>query len=164
MCVAAKCLLLQNAQSNLLLSDMNYQAICAAIEVPVNAAVSQIQPAIKIYFDNIIAIPPDATGEYVMVKIMFGLVTESTLSEMLNRARGSLIIRIFTQKNAGARRARKISEAIVSALCQLGESQKNASGVFLRVRDIAGPAFFMDQEQPHFMAQIEASWDATNLG
>lgn len=143
---------------------MNYQAICAALETPLNSAFAALSPPVSIYFDNLIAMPPDPPGEYVMVNITFGLTSETALEESLDRARGAIIIRIFARKGNGGRRARQLAETASCVLKDLGSTKKPATGTFVRVRDISGPMFYMDQEQPHFMARMSASWDATNLG
>lgn len=143
---------------------MNYQAICAAIEVPLNTAFGGLNPPVKIFFDNLIARPPDPPGEYVMVNITFGLTTESAIAKSYDFARGAVIVRVFTRKGNGGLRARQLSEVASCALKTLGESKKPATGVFLRIRNLKGPEFFMDEDQPHFLARITAGWDATNLG
>lgn len=143
---------------------MNYQAICAALEVPLNTAFAALSPPVKIFFDNLVVMSPDAPGEYVMVNITFGLTSETALEESLDRARGAIIIRVFVRKGNGARRGRQLSETASCVLRSLGPTKKSVSGAFVRVKDISGPAFYMDKEEPHFMARLTASWDATNLG
>lgn len=143
---------------------MNHQAICAAIEVPLNNAFKGLTPPVKIFFDNLTIVPPDPPTEYVTVSIAFGLTSESTLTNSLDRARGAVIVRIFTEKNRGGKRARYLSGVASDILNSLGSSQKAAFGVFLRVRDISGPAFYSNEVEPHFMARIAASWDATGCG
>lgn len=143
---------------------MNYQSICAALEAPLNTAFGTLLPPVKIFFDNLIVVPPDAPGEYVRVNIGFGPTTESMLTQSLGHARGAIIIRIFTRKGNGAGRARQLAQVAFCTLRALGETKKPSTGTFVRVRDIAGPRFFMGEQEPHFMTRIEASWDATNLG
>lgn len=143
---------------------MNYQAICAALETPLNSAFASLSPPVKIFFDNLIITPPDPPGEYVMVNLTFGLTSETALGEVLDHARGAIIVRIFTRKGNGGRRARQLAETALSALKPLGSTKKPAAGVFVRVRNFSGPDFYMDEEQPHFMARLTASWDATKLG
>jgi hypothetical protein len=143
---------------------MNHQKICAAIEKPFNTAFKALTPPVKIYFDNVVAMPPDAPGEYVMVNITFGMTSEDGLECLLDRARGAIIVRIFAPKNAGGLRARQLATTARTVLLNMAKTKKTVSGVFLRTRDISGPTFFSDNEQPHFMARIEASWQASDLG
>lgn len=143
---------------------MDHQKICAAIEKPFNDAFKALTPPVKIYFDNVTAMPPDPPGEYVRVNITFGLTSEDGLECLLDRARGAIIIRIFTQKNAGGLRARQLSTTARAVLENMAKTKKTASGVFLRTRDVDGPSFFSDNEHPHFMARLEATWQASDLG
>lgn len=143
---------------------MNYQAICAAIETPFNNAFRGLNPAVKIYFDNVIAVPPDAPGEYVMVNITFGLTTRTSLTSSLDSARGAIVVRIFTAKNAGGLRSRQLSGVAKCVLDSLANTKKTSSGIFLRARDVSGPAFSMDNAEPHFMARLGATWEASDLG
>lgn len=143
---------------------MNYQAICAALETPLNTAFGALTPPVKIFFDNLIAIPPDPPGEYAMVNITFGLTSESTLTKSLDRARGAIIVRIFTEKNRGGRRARQLSETVAQVFQALGDTKRSANGIFVRVHSVSGPTFYMSEEQPHFAVRLSASWDATACG
>jgi hypothetical protein len=143
---------------------MNHQKICAAIEKPFNTAFKGLTPPVKIYFDNVVAMPPDAPGEYVMVNITFGMTSEDTLDCLLDRARGAIIVRIFAKKNAGGKRARELATTARTVLKNLAKTKKGISGIFLRTRDVEGPTFFSDNAQPHFMARVEASWQASDLG
>jgi len=143
---------------------MNYQAICAALESPLNNAFIALTPPVKVFFDNLIVMPPDPPGEYVMVNITFGLTSESTLANSLDRARGAIIVRIFTEKGRGGRRARQLAGVASQVFTDLGATQRPASGTFVRVKDVSGPNFYMDEAQPHFMARLAASWDATACG
>lgn len=143
---------------------MNYQAICAALETPLNNAFAALSPPVKIYFDNLVAMPPDPPGEYAMINITFGLTSESSFDEILDRARGAIIARIYTKKGNGGRRARLLAETISCTLKNFNLGRKSTAGIFVRVSDISGPTFFMDNEEPYFIARISASWSATDLG
>jgi hypothetical protein len=143
---------------------MNYQAICAALEAPLNNAFIALTPPVKVFFDNLIVVPPDPPGEYVRVNITFGLTSESTLTNSLDRARGAIIVRIFTEKGRGGRRARQLAGVASQVFNTLGATKRPATGTFVRVRDVSGPSFYMDETEPHFMARLAASWDATACG
>ena len=80
---------------------MNYQAIRAAVENPLLTAFGALVPAVPVYFDNITAVPPNTTTEYVRVNVTFGITNEPTLTSSVDNARGAIIIRIFTEKGKG---------------------------------------------------------------
>ena len=79
---------------------MRYQAIRAAVESPLQTAFGALSPAVPVFFDNITA-APTATTEYVTVFIEFGLTTEQTLESNLDRIRGTVVIRVYTEKGKG---------------------------------------------------------------
>ena len=80
---------------------MRYQAIRAAIEGPIQTAFGALDPAVPVFFDGITAAPANATTEYVRVNVTFGLTTEVTLTSNLDFARGSVVIRVYSEKGKG---------------------------------------------------------------
>lgn len=146
----------------------DYQKIRAAIEGPLLTVFNSLVPPVPVYFDNVTFVPPDPPGEYVRVNMTFGMMTEESLAGSLDRARGALVIRCFAEKNKGPARVQELVSIAVSVLKQIGRSEKQAAGVFVKVCDISGPSFPMERiEQlepgqsslvPHFQARVEASW------
>lgn len=142
---------------------MNYQAIRASIENPLLSAFGALVPAVPVYFDNITAVPPNTTTEYVRVNITFGITNEPTLTSSVDNARGALIIRIFTEKGRGPARNQTLITTAVNVLETLNNAAKANSGTFMRLGEINGPTFSATEESPHFVGRIETSWVATVL-
>lgn len=142
---------------------MNYQAIRAAIENPLLTAFNDLSPSVPVYFDNITAVPPNTTTEYVRVNVTFGITNEPTLTGSVDFARGAVIIRVFTEKGRGPARNQTLLTTAVDVLETLNETAKTDSGVFFRVSEIEGPTFSADEMSPHFMGRIETGYKATVL-
>lgn len=142
---------------------MNYQAIRASIENPLLTAFGALVPAVPIYFDNITAVPPNTTTEYVRVNITFGITNEPTLTSSVDNARGALIIRIFTEKGRGPAHNQVLLTTAVNVLETLNNSAKASTGTFMRLGEINGPTFSSTEESPHFVGRIDTSWVATVL-
>lgn len=142
---------------------MNYQAIRAAVENPLLTAFSALSPAIPVYFDNITAVPPNTTTEYVRVNVTFGITNEPTLTSSVDTARGAVVIRIFTEKGKGPARNQTLLITAVNALETLNNSTKGTSGVYFKVGAINGPTFSTTEDSPHFVGRIETSYVATVL-
>jgi hypothetical protein len=142
---------------------MNYQSIRASIENPLLTAFGALVPAVPIYFDNITAVPPNTTTEYVRVNITFGITNEPTLTSSVDNARGALIIRIFTEKGRGPARNQVLLTTAVNVLETLNNSAKASTGTFMRLGEINGPTFSSTEESPHFVGRIDTSWVATVL-
>jgi hypothetical protein len=142
---------------------MNYQAIRAAVENPRLTAFSALVPPVPVYFDNITAVPPNTTTEYVRVNVTFGITNEPTLTSSVDNARGAIVIRIFTEKGRGPSRNQTLLTTAVNVLETLNNTAKTTSGVFFRIGEINGPTFSSTEESPHFVGRIDTSYVATVL-
>jgi len=142
---------------------MNYQAIRAAVENPLLAAFGALVPAVPVYFDNITAVPPNTTTEYIRVNITFGITNEPTLTSSVDNARGAIVIRVFSEKGRGPARNQTLVTTAVNVLETLNNSTKGISGVYFKVGAITGPTFSATEEAPHFVGRIETSYVATVL-
>lgn len=142
---------------------MNYQAIRAAVEAPLLTAFNDLSPSVPVYFDNITAVPPNTTTEYVRVNVTFGLTNEPTLTSSVDYARGAVIIRVFTEKGQGPARNQTLITTAANVLETLNDTAKTNSGVFFRLSQLEGPTFSAEETSPHFMGRIEAGYKATVL-
>ena len=142
---------------------MNYQAIRAAVENPLLAAFGALSPAVPVYFDNITAVPPNTTTEYIRVNVTFGITNEPTLTSSVDNARGAIVIRVFSEKGRGPARNQTLVTTAVNVLETLNNSTKGISGVYFKVGAITGPTFSATEEAPHFVGRIETSYVATVL-
>ena len=142
---------------------MNYQAIRASMENPLLTAFNNLSPAVPVYFDNITAVPPNTTTEYVRVNITFGLTNEPTLTSSVDNARGALVIRLFTEKGRGPARNQELVTTAVSVLETINDTAKTTTGVFVKVGEINGPSFSATDESPHFVGRIDTGYVATVL-
>jgi len=142
---------------------MNYQAIRAAVENPLLTAFGALVPAVPVYFDNITAVPPNTTTEYIRVNVTFGITNEPTLTSSVDNARGAIIIRIFTEKGRGPARNQTLLTTAVGVLETINNSTKGTTGVYFKVGPINGPTFSSTEEAPHFVGRIDTSYVATVL-
>jgi hypothetical protein len=150
---------------------VNYQAIRAVLETPLLTAFNSLVPAVPVYFDNVTNVVPDSVDEFVTINIQFGLTTESTLTTSLDRARGVLVVRVYTPKGKGPGRNQQLATTAVTALQTINATGKPGTGVYLRTGSIDGPAFGVgspDQESrraftPFFISRIETDFQAQVL-
>lgn len=142
---------------------MNYQAIRASMENPLLTAFNNLSPAVPVYFDNITAVPPNTTTEYVRVNITFGITNEPTLTSSVDNARGALVIRLFTEKGRGPARNQELVTTAVNVLETLNNTSKTTTGVFVKLGEINGPTFSATDESPHFVGRIDTGYVATVL-
>jgi len=133
------------------------------MENPLLTAFNNLSPAVPVYFDNITAVPPNTTTEYVRVNITFGLTNEPTLTSSVDNARGALVIRLFTEKGRGPARNQELVTTAVNVLETINDTSKTTTGVFVKVGDINGPSFSATDESPHFVGRIDTGYVATVL-
>tara|TARA_Y100000361_G_scaffold15888_1_gene12523 strand:+ start:698 stop:1129 length:432 start_codon:yes stop_codon:yes gene_type:complete len=143
---------------------MRYQAVRAAVESPLQTAFGALSPAVPVFFDNITATPANATTECVKVSISFGLTTEQTLESNLDRIRGSIVIRVYTEKGKGPARNQTLIDTAVSTLLSLSASTRAATGVYLRPGVIDGPVFSTTETSPHLVGRISTGFTAEDHG
>jgi hypothetical protein len=142
---------------------MNYQAIRAKVEDPLLTAFGNLSPAVPVYFDNITAVPPNTTTEYVRVNVTFGLTNEPVLTSSVDNARGSVVIRVFSEKGQGPARNQTLITTAVGVLETINDTAKPNTGTFFRVGEINGPTFSATEAAPHFVGRIDTSFVATVL-
>jgi len=133
------------------------------MESPLLTAFNNLVPPVPVYFDNITAVPPNTTTEYVRVNITFGLTNEPTLTSSVDNARGALVIRIFTEKGRGPARNQQLITTAVNALETINDTAKTTTGVYVKLGEINGPTFSATEESPHFMGRIDTGYTATVL-
>ena len=143
---------------------MRYQQIRAAIESPIQTAFGALSPAVPVFFDNITAAPANSTTEYVRVSIDFGLTTEQTLEGNLDRIRGSVVIRVYTEKGKGPARNQALINEAVTTLLSLSASTRAATGIYLRPGAINGPALSVTEGAPHLVGRIDTGFIAEDHG
>lgn len=139
---------------------MNYQAIRAKIEGPLLTAYNSQIPAIPVYFDNITAVPPDPPSEYVRVNLMFGVMSECTLENSLDYARGAIVVRCYGAKGKGPARVQELISIAVNVINQINAARKNSTDTYVRIKEISGPVFPPTENLAHFIARIDAGWEA----
>ena len=142
---------------------MNYQAIRAAVENPILTAFTNLSPSVPVFFDNITAAPLGSVTEYVLVNIIFGITNETTLNSSVDNAKGSIVIRVYSEKGKGPARSQTLITTAVGVLETLNDTAKTNSGVFFRTGDIDGPTFSTTEDPPLFEGRIDTSYIATVL-
>ena len=142
---------------------MNYQAIRAAVDGPILPAFNNLTPSVPVYFDNITAVPPNTTTEYVRINVTFGITTDPTLTTSLDNVRGAIVIRVFTEKGRGPARNQELLTTAVNTLKTIQDTGKTTTGVFFSIGEINGPSFSTTDESPHFVGRIDTGYVATDL-
>jgi hypothetical protein len=143
------------------------QSIRRMYEQPVEAALGALTTAIPVFTDNRYYAEDDATSEFALCRLNFGLMTEPSLATPgcgdSSWIRGTLIVEIFTPKGNGPGRPQAAAEAVWDALCQINTGLSPELGIRARVGQISGPTFQPLQGRPHYMARVSCAISCTYM-
>ena len=138
---------------------MTYQAVRAFFEAPVIAAYAALTPPLPVYVDNQLYEDFSATTEFALLRLNFGLTTESTITTDLDWIRGSLVLEIYNAKGIGPGRGQTLITTGINALRALNPGTA-VGGVRGKIGPITGPSFFSLDGQPHYLTRISAGFEA----
>lgn len=134
------------------------QTIRRAIEEPVETALAALTPPIPVFTDNRLYDEDDATSEFCLVRISFGLMSDTTIGFCgdVEQIRASAVIEVFTPKGNGPGRGQKAAEAIWRALVPLNRKLPAAGDLVVHTGPLSGPSFAPLQGRPHFFTRLSA--------
>jgi hypothetical protein len=121
-----------------------YQEIRAHFEQPVVDVCADL--GIEYRPENTLEPGGDAASEFLLSRIQFGTMTESTLCELLENIRGTFIVEFYCPKGEGPARAQNVIHDVFCALVR-------TPGVL----SISGPNFTALNEQPYFFASLSTA-------
>jgi hypothetical protein len=134
---------------------MTLQAIRAFFEVPLITAYAALTPPVPVYVDNQTITTPDATTEYVVLSMSFGLITEPTITNSLDWHRASLVVECFSAKGVGPGRGQTLIQTAITTLAAMNAAQGTAiNNVRGSIGPITGPAFFALDGRPHYLTRL----------
>ena len=139
---------------------MTLQHVRKYFEEPVIAAAAALK--VPIFVDNQPFAEADATGKYILMRLSFGAVTETTLCESLENLRGSIVVEIYTPKNQGPAAGQTLASAMATALLNINHNRlRPIDGVRGVVREFTGPSFAALEGKPHFFARVGCGFQAS---
>jgi hypothetical protein len=134
------------------------QAIRRAIEAPVEAALSALTPPIPVFTDNRLYDENDATSEFCLVRVNFGLMSDPTIGICgdVEFIRASAVIEVFTPKGNGPGRIQRATTAVWQALAAINKQMGEPGRLVVHLGGISGPSLRRLSGRPHFMASLSA--------
>ena len=133
----------------------------AAFEKAVTDAVANVDPTIKMVYDNVPFVAPGKTKKYIMMMINY---TQSTLQNQgaaTDFYSGVIQCNIYVPKNKGTSQLSAISEAVITGLNSVNASGYTDSfSVSPRVQDINGPTMLEIEDRSHFVGVISCQFSA----
>jgi len=111
--------------------------------------------SIEIRLDNQNVPTGDASDEFIVTRLNFGVMTEPSLCGAYENIRGSFIIEVFAPKGKGPARAQKIMEDLFCEMMKLTKRPTERTfGVLGTLGPITGPIFTALDDRPYFFAAM----------
>ena len=133
----------------------------AAFEKAVTDAVSDVDPTIKMVYDNVHYTLPGKTKKYILMTINF---TQSTLQNQgasSDYYAGVIQCNVYVPKSKGTSVLSSISEAVIDGLTSVNASDyTDTFSCDPRVLDIVGPAPIELDDSSHFLGLISCQFTA----
>lgn len=134
------------------------QSIRRVVEAPIEQALSTMLPPIPVFTDNRLYDEDDATSEFCLVRLSFGLMSDPTIGICgdVEHIRASLVVEVFTPKGNGPGRGQDAATAIWQELAKLNRFMAQPGTAFVRLGPISGPSFTPLQGRPHYFTRLSA--------
>ena len=132
---------------------MTLQAIRQYYEQPVVDYASSNN--IELRVDNQNVPTGDASDEFLVTRLNFGVMTEPSLCGPVENIRGSFIIEFFTPKGVGPARSQEVMQALFCRMLALAKpTPPSSNGVIGTLGPISGPSFTALDDRPYFFASM----------
>lgn len=132
------------------------QSIRRLVEAPVESALAALTPPIPCFTDNRFYDEDDATSEFCLMRVSFGLMNEPAIGPCGNGEliRASAVIEIFTMKGNGPGRGQNAATAVWKAAEALNRGLPRADVPAIRIGAVNGPDLTPLSGRPHFMTRL----------
>ena len=135
----------------------------AAFEKAVTDAVTDVDPTIKMIYDNVSYVKPGKTAKYVVMSINFGRSTMQNQGAASDFYSGLVRCDIYVPKSKGTAVLSAISESVIDGLSSVNASDYvDTFSCKPRVNDIVGPGPVIDDEESHFLGVITCQFSANS--
>ena len=142
---------------------MSLVNVRAAFEKAITDSVIDVDPRVKIVYDNVPFTSPGKTTTYVTTSITF---TQSTLQAQgvsVDYYSGAIQANVYVPKNKGSARLSAISESIIDGLNTINTSTYgDPFSCSPRVGEVSGPTPVEIEDRSHFLGIISCAFFANS--
>ena len=135
----------------------------AAFEKAITDSIIDVDPRVKIAYDNVSFTFPGKTVTYVTTSITFRQSTVQAQGVSADYYSGAIQANVYVPKNKGSSRLAAISESIIDGLNTINAS--NYADPFScspRVGEVTGPIPVEIEDRSHFLGIISCSFFANS--
>ena len=136
----------------------------AAFEKAVTDAVKDVDPTVRMTYDNVSYTKPGKTIKYIVMTVNFGQATQQAQGASSTFYSGFVQCRIYVPKNKGTVILSAISEAVITGLTSINASDYvDTYDCSPRVSEIVGPGIVIDDEdESHCLGVITCQFSANS--
>ena len=133
----------------------------AAFEKAITDAVTDVDPTVKMIYDNIAYTTPGKTIKYIVLGVNFGQATMQNQGASSDFYSGFIQCNVYVPKNKGTSVLAAISESVIDGMTSVNASDYvDTYSCKPKVMDVVGPGIFDTEDESHCMAVITCQFSA----
>ena len=134
----------------------------AAFEKAVTDAVKDVDPTVRMVYDNVGYTRPGKTVKYIVMTVNFGQATQQAQGAATAFYAGFVQCRVYVPKNKGTSVLAAVSESVITGLTSVNASDYvDTYSCSPRVSNISGPGIVVDDEdESHCLGVITCQFSA----
>ena len=142
---------------------MSLVNVRAAFEKAITDSITDVDPRVKIVYDNLAFTSAGKTVTYVTTSITFSQSTVQAQGASVDYYSGAIQANVYVPKNKGSARLAAISESIIDGLNTINTSTyADPFSCSPRVGEVTGPIPVEIEDRSHFLGIISCSFFANS--
>jgi len=142
---------------------MSLVNVRAAFEKAITDSITDVDPRVKIVYDNLAFTSPGKTVTYVTTSITFSQSTVQAQGASADYYSGAIQANVYVPKNKGSARLAAISESIIDGLNTINTSTyADPFSCSPRVGEVSGPIPVEIEDRSHFLGIVSCSFFANS--
>ena len=135
----------------------------AAFEKAITDAVTDVDPRVKLVYDNVSFTTPGKTVTYITTSITFSQPTLQAQGASADYYSGAIQANVYVPKSKGTSRLSEISESVIDGLNTINSSSyADPFSCSPRVGEVSGPIPVEIEDRSHFLGIISCSFFANS--
>tara|TARA_B100000902_G_C26471732_1_gene510423 strand:+ start:68 stop:496 length:429 start_codon:yes stop_codon:yes gene_type:complete len=133
----------------------------AAFEKAITDAVTDVDPTVKMIYDNIVYTTPGKTVKYIVLGVNFGQAIMQNQGASSDYYSGFVQCNVYVPKNKGTSVLAAISESVIDGMTSVNASDyADTYSCKPKTTDVVGPGIFDTEDESHCMAVITCQFSA----
>tara|TARA_Y100001973_G_scaffold23828_1_gene35623 strand:- start:266 stop:694 length:429 start_codon:yes stop_codon:yes gene_type:complete len=140
---------------------MTLVKVRAAFEKAITDAVTDVDPSVKMVYDNTSYTNPGKTIKYITISVNFGQAVLQSQGNSSSYYSGSIQCNVHVPKLKGTSVLSKLSEAVVTGMTSVNDSTyQDVYSCTPKTRNFGGPGMFDTEDESHFIGVLICEFSA----